>query len=198
METLKKFSIKKKQKMWASLRVCALWSATFLFLSCVKLSAYSAAPCRVGFLSLFRCCDSLFIRFWLGPMNHVDSFQISWWEPWIYPKKEKCQRHVISDIEREDSQTAAHEINRDDEPNATKDETIRSSRKSKYIYHINKGNAKKLKGGPLVSPSTLCFAEKQEKLFWLSSLGQTVKFDTIKFRKTFVDLFWSVRVDWKK
>ena len=80
-------------------------------------------------------------------------------------KNEKCQRHVISDIEREDSQTAAHEINRDNEPNATKDETIRSSRKNKYIYHINKGNAKKLKGGPLVSPSTICYAEKQEKLF---------------------------------
>ena len=69
--------------------------------------------------------------------------------------------------------------------------------KNKYIYHINKGNAKKLKGGPLVSPSTICYAEKQEKLFWLSSLGQTVQLDTINFRKTFVELFWSVRVEKK-
>ena len=62
-------------------------------------------------------------------------------------KRKECQRHVTSDIEREDSQTAAQVINRDDEPNATKDETRRSSRKNKYKYHINKGNAKKLKGG---------------------------------------------------
>ena len=62
-------------------------------------------------------------------------------------KRKECQRHVTSDIEREDGHTAAQELNRGDEPNATKDETRRSSRKNKYIYHINKGDAKNLKGG---------------------------------------------------
>ena len=54
---------------------------------------------------------------------------------------------------------------------------------------------KKLKGDPLVSPGTVCYAEKQEKPFWFSSLGQMVQLDTIKFRRTSEELFWSVRVD---
>ena len=54
---------------------------------------------------------------------------------------------------------------------------------------------KKLKGDPLVSFGTVCYAEKQEKLFWLSSLGKMIQFGTIKFCRTFVELFWSVRVD---
>ena len=53
-------------------------------------------------------------------------------------------------------------------------------------------NAKKLKGGPLVSPGTVCYAEKP---FWFISLSQKVQFDTIIFRRTFEELFWSVRVD---
>ena len=54
---------------------------------------------------------------------------------------------------------------------------------------------KNLKGGHLVSAGTVWYAEKQEKSFWFSSLGQMVQFDTIIFRRTFVELFWSVRVD---
>ena len=44
-------------------------------------------------------------------------------------------------------------------------------------------------GDPLVSPGTICYAEKQEKHFWFSSLGQTVQFDTIKFRRNFKNYF---------
>ena len=54
---------------------------------------------------------------------------------------------------------------------------------------------KKLKGGPSVAPGMVCYAEKEEKPFWFSSVGQMVQFDTIIFRRTFVELFWSVRVD---
>ena len=57
---------------------------------------------------------------------------------------------------------------------------------------------KKLKVDPLVSPGTVYYAEKQEKTFCFSFLGQMVQFDTIKFRIIFVELFWSVRVDRKK
>ena len=57
-------------------------------------------------------------------------------------------------------------------------------------------NAEKTERGDLlVSPGTVCYAEKQEKSFWFSSLGQMVQFDTIIFRRNFVELFWSVRVD---
>ena len=42
------------------------------------------------------------------------------------------------------------------------------------------------------------YAEKQEKPFWFSSLDQIVHFDAIIFCRTFVELFWSVRVDRKK
>ena len=56
---------------------------------------------------------------------------------------------------------------------------------------------KKMKGS-LVSPGMVCYAEKQEKLFWFSSLDQIVHFDAIIFCRTFVELFWSVRVDRKK
>ena len=31
------------------------------------------------------------------------------------------------------------------------------------------------RGDPLVSPGMVCYAEKQEKLFWFSSLGQMVQ-----------------------
>ena len=40
------------------------------------------------------------------------------------------------------------------------------------------------KGDPLVSPGIVCYAEKQEKPFWFSSLGQMIQFGTIKFRIT--------------
>ena len=47
-------------------------------------------------------------------------------------------------------------------------------------------------GDRLVLPGIGCSEEKKEKPFWLCSLGQMVQFDTIKFRRTFVELFWSV------
>ena len=54
---------------------------------------------------------------------------------------------------------------------------------------------KKWKGDPLVSPGMECYARKQEKPFWFSSLDQIVQFGAIIFCRTFVELFWSVRVD---
>ena len=50
----------------------------------------------------------------------------------------------------------------------------------------------------MISPGMVCYAEKQEKPFWFSSLDQIVHFDAIIFCRTFVELFWSVRVDGKK
>ena len=43
---------------------------------------------------------------------------------------------------------------------------------------------KKTEGDSLVSLGTVCYAEKQEKPFWFSSLGQMLQFDTIKFCRT--------------
>ena len=57
---------------------------------------------------------------------------------------------------------------------------------------------KNWKGNLLVSPGMVCYAGKQEKPFWFSSLDQMVQFGAIIFCRTFVDLFWSVRVDFKK
>ena len=37
------------------------------------------------------------------------------------------------------------------------------------------------RGDPLVSPGNVWYAEKEEKLFWFSSLGQMIQFGTIKF-----------------
>ena len=54
-------------------------------------------------------------------------------------------------------------------------------------------------GNPLVSPGMVCYAGKQEKPFWFSSLGQMVQFGSIIFcSRTFVELFWSVQVVLKK
>ena len=43
---------------------------------------------------------------------------------------------------------------------------------------------KKLKGGTLWSRPLWCYAEKQEKPFWFSSLGQMVQFGAIIFCRT--------------
>ena len=51
------------------------------------------------------------------------------------------------------------------------------------------------RGDRLVSPGIVCYAGKQEKPFWFSSLDQIVQFGAIIFCRTFVELFWSVRVD---
>ena len=53
---------------------------------------------------------------------------------------------------------------------------------------------KKLKGGTLWSRPVWCYARKQEKPFWFSSLGQLVQFGAIIFCRTFGELFWSVQV----
>ena len=44
-------------------------------------------------------------------------------------------------------------------------------------------------GDPLVSPGIVCYAEKQEKPFWSSSLGQMVQFGAIRFCRTFKNYF---------
>ena len=44
-------------------------------------------------------------------------------------------------------------------------------------------------GDPLVSPGMVCYAEKQEKLLWFSSLGQIVQFGAIIFCRTFKNYF---------
>ena len=63
---------------------------------------------------------------------------------------------------------------------------------------MSRSAEKNERGESLVSPGMVCYAEKQEKPFWFSSLDQIVHFDAIKFCRTFVELFWSVRVDRKK
>ena len=45
------------------------------------------------------------------------------------------------------------------------------------------------RGDSLVSPGMICYAEKQVKPFWFSSLGQMVLFDTIIFCRTFKNYF---------
>ena len=45
------------------------------------------------------------------------------------------------------------------------------------------------RGDSLVSPGMICYAEKQVKPFWSSSLGQMVQFDTIIFCRTFKNYF---------
>ena len=50
-------------------------------------------------------------------------------------------------------------------------------------------NAEKLEGGPLVSPGMVCYAGKQEKPFWFSSLGQMVQFGAIIFCRTLKNHF---------
>ena len=45
------------------------------------------------------------------------------------------------------------------------------------------------RGEPLVSPGMVCYAEKQEKPFWFSSLDEIVHFDAIIFCRTFKNYF---------
>ena len=52
---------------------------------------------------------------------------------------------------------------------------------------------KKLKGSFCFARTCMLRGEK-EKHFWFSSLGQMLQFDAIKFRGTFVEPFWPVRV----
>ena len=65
----------------------------------------------------------------------------------------------------------------------------------KIFFRKKSHNAEKTeRGDPLVSPGMVCYAEKQEKPFWFSSLGQIVQFGAIIFCRTFVELFWSAQV----
>ena len=51
-------------------------------------------------------------------------------------------------------------------------------------------SAKKIeRGDPLVSPGMVCYARKQEKPFWFSSLGQMVQFGAIILCRTFKNYF---------
>ena len=69
----------------------------------------------------------------------------------------------------------------------------------KFFFEKKSRSAEKNeRGESLVSPGMVCYAEKQEKPFWFSSLDEIVHFDAIIFCRTFVELFWSVRVDRKK
>ena len=45
------------------------------------------------------------------------------------------------------------------------------------------------RGDLLVSPGMVCYAEKEEKPFWFSSLGQMSQFGTIKLCRTFRNYF---------
>ena len=45
------------------------------------------------------------------------------------------------------------------------------------------------RGDPLVPLGIVCYAEKEEKPFWFSLLGQMNQFGTIKFRRTFKNYF---------
>ena len=65
----------------------------------------------------------------------------------------------------------------------------------KFLFSEKNLSAEKTeRGDPLVSPGMVCYAGKQEKPFWFSSLGQMVKFGAKIFCRTFVELFWSVQV----
>ena len=70
--------------------------------------------------------------------------------------------------------------------------------KKKFRKKMSRSAEKIERGDSLVSPGLVCYAEKQVKPFWFSSLDQIVHFGAIIFCRTFVELFWSVRVDRKK
>ena len=79
--------------------------------------------------------------------------------------------------------------------------------KRTHVTNIKSGNVQKKslavpkkneRGESLVSPGMVYYTEEQEKPFSFSSLDQIVHFDAIIFCRTFVELFWSVRVDRKK
>ena len=57
------------------------------------------------------------------------------------------------------------------------------------IHSDAKKQKKFERGAPLVSPGIVCYAEKQEKPFWFSSLGQMVQFGAIIFCRTFKNYF---------
>ena len=59
----------------------------------------------------------------------------------------------------------------------------------KFFSKKKSRSAENERGDPLVSPGMACYAEKQEKPFWFSSLGQIVQFGAIIFCRTFKNYF---------
>ena len=57
---------------------------------------------------------------------------------------------------------------------------------------------KKMEGGNFGLAGYGMLRGKTGKSFLVSSLDHIVQFGAIIFRRTFVELFWSVRLDWKK
>ena len=55
----------------------------------------------------------------------------------------------------------------------------------KFRKKMSRSAEKIERGDSLVSPGMVCYAEKQEKPFWFSSLGQMVQFGAIIFCTTF-------------
>ena len=53
-----------------------------------------------------------------------------------------------------------------------------------FNIHFIAKHQKTERGDFLVSPGMVCYAGKQEKPFWFSSLGQMVKFGAIIFCRT--------------
>ena len=62
-------------------------------------------------------------------------------------------------------------------------------RKKNPKKNVSQCRKKIERGDSLVSPGMICYAEKQVKPFWPSSLGQMVLFDTIIFCRTFKNYF---------
>ena len=62
-------------------------------------------------------------------------------------------------------------------------------RKKNPKKNVSQCRKKIERGDSLVSPGMVCYAEKQVKPFWSSSLGQMVQFDTIIFCRTFKNYF---------
>ena len=70
--------------------------------------------------------------FWVGPLTLADSFQIPWLISWHFTKIKRESTPEGRNIKIwKELEAAAHEMNRDDEPNAIENETTDSSRKKK-------------------------------------------------------------------
>ena len=59
----------------------------------------------------------------------------------------------------------------------------------KFRKKMSRSAEKIERGDSLVSPGMVCYAEKQVKPFWFSSLGQIVQFGAIIFCRTFKNYF---------
>ena len=66
---------------------------------------------------------------------------------------------------------------------------LRKKTEKKSEKNVSQCRKKIERGDSLVSPGMVCYAEKQVKPFWSSSLGQMVQFDTIIICRTFKNYF---------